>query len=625
MSQVDDWVVIDDFTPGIHSDFHQAGSGNSTAQPRNGAATVTGTWRCTADRTGALVPLPRRVLGYSAHPWQTHDPAGYSGGVAQAQLLDAIVMGPISSGDGGALPANPDAVYMLHGMNYDAALGTARRQYILGKAVPQFGATSWDFLFARCNDVIGGTTPSFPHGSLDRSRFLDFEGDDSGFAGYYRTKVVGAFGFDRAPVGGGATLSAAEQVLTTWETLTYMNGAAPSTNTYLRHQFVTPRDHFVPDTTPTRSVGWTGVPALNLAGAGSTLMVTHQGRALFTNKHTTKFFGGGVGWHWHDVVSYTKAGDVQNGDFNVLGDCAAAIFGEENPSPIGVMVSMSAAELLIVKHRAGGVLVRGDVANPQVIKLPGIHPTGGYTMTPANTPFGVFYGTRDGVVRWNGGDTTELVSKQLDGPFWVAQAAADVMEGNRARFHFWHPWVMVSNGYMLNTDTGAWWRLEDPADVPFAYSHYDSSAATGRLYAFRNKITGQGASATPQWDNYTPDVLATTWQWTSQPLIETRDREDSYGEIELVAQRGGTLGTSTVTVTLTGYLADGTQVSSSNVFTLAANLNPQFVRGATNMNFTARFVQVQITVNSGAGSSPAPKVMSVRLGRRAGAHAPRAA
>lgn len=65
MAQVADWVAIADFTPGIHADWHESYTGVSTAAPRNGAATETGTYRCVSDRNGHLIPLPRPVTTYT--------------------------------------------------------------------------------------------------------------------------------------------------------------------------------------------------------------------------------------------------------------------------------------------------------------------------------------------------------------------------------------------------------------------------------------------------------------------------------------------------------------------------------------------------------------------------------
>lgn len=65
------FIEITDFSPGIFSDRlassnSQRGSASDTLTgfiPQNGAARVLGTERCHADKTGALVPLPRARPG----------------------------------------------------------------------------------------------------------------------------------------------------------------------------------------------------------------------------------------------------------------------------------------------------------------------------------------------------------------------------------------------------------------------------------------------------------------------------------------------------------------------------------------------------------------------------------
>jgi hypothetical protein len=64
-----EFIEINDFSPGIFSDYHysstqtppETSDGNLYAAA--GAATIDGTFRCTADRTGSLTPLPKLVAG----------------------------------------------------------------------------------------------------------------------------------------------------------------------------------------------------------------------------------------------------------------------------------------------------------------------------------------------------------------------------------------------------------------------------------------------------------------------------------------------------------------------------------------------------------------------------------
>lgn len=627
MAAVADWVVIADFSPGIHLDFHEAYTGNTTAVTKNGAASSRVTYGCTADRNGALVPLPGVESTYQRPvPFMEFagDATGYYGGVPKAILLDAVVTGPVFPNftDGAGLYPSSDAVYALYGVVYDPALGTAYRQYVVGKHVGLFsgGTSRYDFLFAR-NAGVGfiNPTPSWPAGALDFTRGTVTPGNFA--ASEYRSGVVGGIDFQRSGatnVTVTAAMTAAEQGLTDFDTAVTVNGAPPAASTYGYTTFSTPNLNgalgaAVPS--PRATIGRLEVPFLF---SGYPLCAAHQGRVVYARRNVTAFSGPLAlgGWHANDYITYTAAGD-----FSVAG--ADAIYGEEQPSPTGVLLSMSAGELLIVRHAGGGVLVRGDLDNPQVYKLPLIHSTGGYNCRAIGTPFGVFYGTRDGVVRWAGGDTTELVSPQLDGRFWVPDQTTEILEGLRGRFSWWQNYVMVPNGYMLNTQTNGWWRLANPETADYRYTHYDVSPSSGDLYAFRWKVQGTGSDNT-MWDTYRPGQLSRRYAWKSQPLLESRDREDNYAEIELLVQRvpSGPV-TTTVTVELTGYRSDGTPVTSSNVFTIPNRSGPQSIMQHVNTNFSARFVQVTITADSGDDSLPAPKIFSIRLGRGPRSRTPR--
>ena len=54
-------------------------------------------------------------------------------------------------------------------------------------------------------------------------------------------------------------------------------------------------------------------------------------------------------------------------------------------------------ELLLVGHRGGALLERGDVANPTIIQLPHVESTWGITAHAAATPIGVVYGSRNSI------------------------------------------------------------------------------------------------------------------------------------------------------------------------------------------------------------------------------------
>lgn len=69
MADPEEFIEIRDFSPGIHGDYHASTGVRNTADPAlkgallgNGIARVEGTERCRADKTGALVPLPKAQI-----------------------------------------------------------------------------------------------------------------------------------------------------------------------------------------------------------------------------------------------------------------------------------------------------------------------------------------------------------------------------------------------------------------------------------------------------------------------------------------------------------------------------------------------------------------------------------
>lgn len=622
VAQVEDWLTIADFSPGVYSDWHEAKTSYSTAAPRNGAAVAGSTFRCTADKMGALVPLPKVSGTYTRRvPFVDHGTTtttNFPNSVAKAVLLDAVVSGPIVPAIS-SIPLierlqgyEPEAVYTLWGIVYYNAATSQWFQYARGTAIGLFnGAVPFDYMMTRGLNPISGIY-TFPGGCLDKTRGTVSAGSFDPVQ--YRSAVVGCVSMDRAMAGiagacvTGGAMTTDESDRTNYDTVTSRNGSAPSANFYGASHFSSPNLNGTVGAlvvSPTANVGSFNLPA---GATAFSLLCSHQGRVVYAQRGITPTYGpSSLGYHSADFIAYTPVGDFSGAGAN-------AIWGEEGASPIGAMLSMSANELLIIRHYGGGVLVRGDLDNPQVYRLPLAHSTGGYMAKACHTPVGVFYATRDGIVRWAGGDTTEIASKQLRGDFWVPHS--EYIEGMHGRLAWWNPYVLAPNGYLLNTETGGWWRLDNPATP---YSHYDVSAWNGKLYAFPYKAQGDGVQT--WWDTFEVDKLASTYSWRSQPILETLEREFNCAEIEITAQRMANSmsvsGDAYVTVTLTGYTAEGTLVTSSNTFNLASTYGPQTLVQAVDSNFVARFVQIGIYADSDDADMPAPKIFNVRLGRSA--------
>lgn len=180
MAEPDTWIEITDFTPGIWGDMHATGNTvasstqlstlRGTATAGNGAATVENTFDCTADKTGALIPLPKKTVGRT----QAVLPGGNTNAgntnfmptnYGASYLLDAqIVQRSFTTAD----PTGGDRVNTLWSFRYSPAGNSTYSQFIQGRQYRNYGATSfYDFLWYKETYTWPGL---FPSGSMTQAR-----------------------------------------------------------------------------------------------------------------------------------------------------------------------------------------------------------------------------------------------------------------------------------------------------------------------------------------------------------------------------------------------------------------------------------------------------------------------
>ena len=201
------------------------------------------------------------------------------------------------------------------------------------------------------------------------------------------------------------------------------------------------------------------------------------------------------------------------------------------------------------------------------------------------------------------------MSAQLDGWFWNHDVTLNYL-GNRGRFAWWNPWVVVPNNFIYDSRTESWWRLDLPANTNVSCNVADVVNSSNRLYLFPHKLN---MNASPMWYTAAPDVLCDTYTWQSQPLVESRTRLMTVHEVHLLVTPAST-DAGSVVITLTGYAKDGTAATPvSTTFTLAANTNPQMLHKDVITNFQATHIQVKIVANANNANKPAPKIHSVSL------------
>jgi hypothetical protein len=274
-----------------------------------------------------------------------------------------------------------------------------------------------------------------------------------------------------------------------------------------------------------------------------------------------------------------------------------AVLVEENPTGFGVYGSANANELFLVKNFGGGVVVRGSLDNPTVIRLPAVASTYGVSSQGCVTPNGFVYGTRDGVYVWNGGDTSEKLSRQIDQVNFWQSGVSGRFKGHQSRFAYMAPFVYVGNGYLYDERVKSWWRLDNQdAWTPAFYA----PTTTNKVWAAVTHFDlGQPVGA----NLYDMGNLRADFSWQSQPLQRTRRRELEFREIQVIAQ-----GTGTITITLTG-LGGATCVET---ITVPSSSRPESVVVPTSLR--AHDVVVRIESLGEDYLYTAPRVYAVRLG-----------
>ncbi len=620
MSNVTRQITISDFSPGIHGDYHGGvAEASKGSLPRNGAATISGTYRCASDLSGALMPLPAATVGKTDAPYQIGSGTGwYPASMPAWYVVDALVTGPLSiiSDWGAASNLASQADINREGKTAVAVLyqyyahptggGGVYTLQVLARLYRNWQTTpdTRDFFYENSQPAIysAGFPRQILSGCLGEHR--QASSSPITITSIYPAIHLATRGYFNhsasAVIGGGF------ENFTDYETRVSANYPTGLSGPYADGVLA-----FHPNpVTPTAFSLW--INNKTTRPAYPIMTASHQGRVVSVSRQAINYASLGD-YHVRDIVHYTAVNDPSEVDTTRAG--FALDVGEENVSGIGVIASLSGQELLLVKHQGGAYSIQGDLANPTVNRLPFIESTYGITSMPASTPAGIVYGTRNGVFVWNGGDTAEKLSKQLDGFFWNHTTEVEY-EANRGRFGWWHPWVCVPNNYLFDTRTGGWWRLADPATYGnVAYNVYGTDPSDGTLKAFPFKQT---ATQTTVYHTYDPAVLASSYQWRSQPLIETIENVVNLKEVRLVASPGSNTAACTVTVTVSGADGDGVAITPVNVvftFTGDGSGNPIIKRAdITSATGGMQVQHAQVTITASAVSGAAPKIHTVSLG-----------
>jgi hypothetical protein len=584
------WINIEDFTPGIRQRVMKT-SGDGSIQPL-GAADPTATYRCIALPQGGIGPLPKKTYTYK--------------------------------------PAMPEATisrvwdynYKINGFYVDGQ-GYANRSFITkpynaSEIDPVIFHISYEYLYDF--DTLGDYRRRW------RWEAHDFPVSASG--------VNSGHGYESM------------HLIKTYVGTTFEN---PSTNApvYGRTSFTAARVHATDPAQTGRSVVvgtwfrpsvWLGTSPIHFwgmyptpAGASAvadisttldiSITLAHQGRILglqwvaFTNGALEPHISNEQVW-WTEV------------NLNSVIMTNAATFGQGRLDGYGLLASISASELMLIKHAHGALIISGDLDKPTVTSYPGVIGTNGADVIPTYSPVGLVYASLDsGIYAWQGGDTSIKLSKYMDDNFWCISDDTvpsfidtpnetpvyfDKLDGT---FDTWGDWVLLTGNWLYDTISDSWWLLDDQAEVKIF--HW-GVAPTGN-FAYGTPITYSGqltdfdtasgnttiAPLVNGWDKRTP---TDNYKWRSQVLAPTADRVIDVREVTILAS-----GPVDSTVTITLFNEDGDSREEQIEITSTV---PKLYRKGTQFKGTA--IQAQVECDANNATLSAPVVFKIGVGFREG-------
>lgn len=341
----------------------------------------------------------------------------------------------------------------------------------------------------------------------------------------------------------------------------------------------------------------------------------HQGRAVIfpltlASMGPLQIYTTTEGFYWTDVNDFTSLSNNLTGYFNV-------VVLPEFPTGYGVMESLTADELLLIKARGGGLILRGSLDDYSAKSLPNIKSTGQSLNRGSRSPIGFLYPTdAGGVWLWSGGDTSTHVSKDMDDEFWrpdYSDADLYPFGPGYTSCAQWGEWVMFPNNWLFDTDFGGWWRIreidtlteENHTDLPDVIHHWTVDWKGRHAYGFMDRSFGDDSIIGYDFDKLTP---ASSFSWQSQPLAATLDREVQCRRLVVVASGAGTI-VAKVRSNQTGSEQTLSTITVASESGVAADYPTAY---AVDCAVQGSHVQVQFT-SAHASTGAAPTIHGFRL------------
>ncbi len=490
-----EWIEFTDFSPGIFSNNNLAGGVNVTSV-NPCFAQESGTWGCRALPTGGLGPLPRRKESFEL----TTVPDGGNGYTYTINGLGTL--GFVLAGSGGGSGIDFDhrsEVHLLLSYNEPALDDTFDQQFVWLRERIYNLVPSTETIYSATAPGESGPT-EYQYGYLLKTRMNP---SSPLFVGEVVTVCVWT-NVSRSIVVNKVFPDPDDPTITTTITL------ADDINTYRR-------------------------------------AVAHQarivlGRYEFFNRGDSTTVSTDENFVWTDTNTAT------------LVAANATQFVPEIDQTISDMASMSANQLVCVKRIGGGYVVQGSLNDFTVVRLPNLKsPDGTATVAGTTSPLGWIYSAGDsGLYLWNGGDTSEPISPQIDGGAFTALVGDSVDRvGHVGNLERWGDFLLAPDGWCMDFNRQGWWRIEHPDQpdpLPTPPSFWSASTYQGQVISAPKTFT----DGEPAFHLYEIQDLGYSYRWTSHPLWISRNHYLKCREAVVALQ-----GTGTVTITITNE--QGTQ------------------------------------------------------------------
>lgn len=539
-----EWVTINDFKPGIAQvpGIHHA----------LGTAVEDGTYGCIANESGALVPTPSVSRTITAEP-PLDDPTNL---MSRFWIAGFGCFGPLVRDDGGYTVGeernNAELWFGFEWFRDDA--GTPYRDREVHRYLRAYDTPIWEEIAA---DSIVDDTNANTQGLLP---------------------TLCTFGFTTANITD-PTQSGLPIITFCFDRLT----------------------HYFPDfdTPGTNSIGT--IPRPPDGDPQPFRHICHQGRVvvfplnIWQHGGQNAVYVNAEGFYWMNVNDPETRSDITGSEMGYFD----GRFQGEQPTGWRSPASLTANELFLLKGKGGAVVIRGDLDDPTVIRLPNVQDVGQAQCDGANSPIGFVYPTdAGGVWVWSGGDTSTHISRQMLPDFWKPTTDEDYFYPF-SNCTLWREWVVTPNGWMLDTDRLGWWKYTDP-DTP-TFNWHDTDWTGRWLYATPIDFTIDDPTVCYEFDRRRP---RNDFSWKSHPMMSTIGRQVQARELILSASGHGE-------VVVTVSTRDGQQ--SERQFRVDNDF-PEAIR--KDVSVSGSHLQIKIFSHGDEGE-PAPTVYEVRMGLHA--------